>query len=71
MTDPAGGERLHDDVASDSSTGDDGALGASIEDVPLTRNEAVERDAASSDEQPASPDGEPSLIRRADPDGSS
>jgi hypothetical protein len=38
--------------------------------VPLTRDEAVERDSAHDDDQPAAPGSDLGLLDRADPDGS-
>lgn len=49
----------------------DGISGSSFDDVPLTREEAVERDSAHDDEQPAKPGSDVGLLDRADPDGSS
>ena len=46
MTDPAGSDRIqHEGVPTGSQTGDTGDLGPEAEDVPLTRDEAVRRDA--------------------------
>ena len=68
MTDPAGSDRLEQGVPTGDAAGDGGDLGASTEDVPLTREEAVARDAALSDEQPARPGSDASLSQRAQPD---
>jgi hypothetical protein len=68
MTDPAGSDRLETGVPAGDAAGDGGDLGASTEDVPLTREDAVERDAASHDEQPARPGSDASLSQRAEPD---
>jgi hypothetical protein len=68
MTDPAGSDRLETGVPAGDAAGDGGDLGASTEDVPLTRDDAVERDAASHDEQPARPGSDASLSQRAEPD---
>jgi hypothetical protein len=71
MTDPAGSDRLQEDIATESGTGDDGSLAPNdIEDVPLTRDEAIERDASHDDEQPARLGSDVGLMDRADPDGS-
>jgi len=70
MTDPAGSDRLQEGVPTGEAAGDGGDLGASTEDVPLTRNEAIERDAAQDDEQPARAPSDIGLTERADPDGS-
>ena len=68
MTDPGGSDRLESGVVAGDAAGDGGALGASTEDVPLTREDAVERDAASDDEQPARLGSDASLSQRAEPD---
>ena len=70
MTDPAGGDRIQDDIPTASGTGDDGSTGTGFDDVPLTREQAVERDSAHDDEQPAKPSSDLGLLDRADPDGS-
>ncbi|TQN41038.1 hypothetical protein FHU33_0390 [Blastococcus colisei] len=70
MTDPTGSDRIQQDVPT-SPTGNDGISGSSFDDVPLTREEAVERDSAHDDEQPAKPGSDVGLLDRADPDGSS
>ena len=68
MTDPGGSDRLETGVPAGDAAGDGGDLGASMEDVPLTREDAVERDAASHDEQPARVGSDASLSQRAEPD---
>lgn len=71
MTDPAGSDRLQQDIPTESGTGDDSSTGSSFEDVPLTREDAVARDSAHDDEQPARPgSSDVGLLGRADPDGS-
>ncbi len=71
MTDPAGSARIQQDIPTRSGTGDDSdSGGSSFQDVPLSRDEAIERDAAQPDEQPARPGSDVSLTQRADPDGS-
>jgi hypothetical protein len=46
MTDPAGSDRIqHGGVPTGSQTGDTGDLGPEADDVPLTREEAIRRDA--------------------------
>jgi hypothetical protein len=69
MTDPAGSDRLETGVPAGDAAGDGGDLGASTEDVPLTREDAVERDAAQDDELPAKTDDDVALSQRADPPG--
>ena len=68
MTDPAGSDRLETGVPAGVAAGDGGDLGASTEDVPLTREDAIERDAASHDEQPARTGSDASQSQRAEPD---
>jgi hypothetical protein len=68
MTDPAGSDRIQQDVPTASGTGENSDTGSSFEDVPLTREEAVERDAATPDEQPARADSDVSLAQRAQHD---
>jgi hypothetical protein len=68
MTDPPGSDRIQQDIPTAAGTGDDGDLGASAEDVPLTREEAAARDAALPDEQPARPGSDASLAQRSGPD---
>jgi hypothetical protein len=71
VTDPAGSDRLQqDELASGAGTGDDSSLDTGQEDVPLTRDEAIERDSAQDDEQPARVTSDLGLTERADPDGS-
>jgi hypothetical protein len=70
MTDPAGSDRLQQDVPTASGTGDNSSTGSdSFADVPLTREEAVERDASSPDGLPAKADTDVSMSQRADPPG--
>lgn len=67
MTEPAGSDRLQQDVPTASATGDDSSAGSSFDDVPLTRTEAVNRDASVDDELPAEVDDDVALIERAGP----
>ena len=69
MTDPQGSDRIQQDVGSPSATGDDGDTGASFEDVPLTREDALQRDAEHGDDLPARAVGDVALSERADPPG--
>jgi hypothetical protein len=69
MTDPAGSDRIQQDIPTASGTGDNSSTGSSFEDVPLTREEAVERDAAQPDELPAKADTDVARAERADPPG--
>jgi hypothetical protein len=53
MTDPGGSDRIQQDVPTASATGDNSdTTPEDIDDVPLTAEEAIERDRAT-DDQPA------------------
>ena len=67
MTDPAGSDRIQQDVPTSSDTGDNSDTGDSFEDVPLTRDEAVERDRAQDDDLPARADSDVARAERAEP----
>ncbi len=67
MTDPAGSDRLQQDVPTASATGDNSSTGSSFDDVPLTREDALDRDASVDDELPAKVDDDVALIERAGP----
>jgi len=69
MTDPAGSDRIQQDVPTASGTGDNSSTGSAFEDVPLTREDAVQRDAAQDDDLPAKTDDDVALSQRADPPG--
>ena len=69
MTDPAGSDRLQQDIPTASGTGDNSSTGSAFEDVPLTREEAVERDREQGDDLPAKADTDVSLSQRADRPG--
>ena len=69
MTDPQGSDRVQQDIPTSSATGDNGDSGSSFEDVPLTREDALERDAAHGDDLPARAVGDVALSERADPPG--
>jgi len=61
MTDPPGSDRIQQDVPTSSGTGDNsstGASGSSFDDVPLTADDAIERDSTHGDELPARADGD-------------
>jgi hypothetical protein len=68
MTDPAGSDRIQQDIPTASGTGENSDTCSSFEDVPLTREEAVDRDAATPDEQPARGGSDLSTARRAQHD---
>ena len=69
MTDPAGSDRIQQDVPTASGTGDNSSVGDSVDDVPLTRDEAIERDAAQGDDLPARADSDVARAERAEPAG--
>ena len=69
MTDPAGSDRIQQDIPTASATGDNSDTGSSFEDVPLTQDEAIERDAAQDDDLPARADSDVARAERADPPG--
>lgn len=75
MSDPQGSDRLQQGVPTASATGDNSSTGSdSFDDVPLTADEAIERDAAHGDELPAHADSDISRAEGAgaagDPDAS-
>jgi len=68
MSDPQGSDRIQQDIPTASGTGDDSSTGTdSFGDVPLTRDEAIERDQATDDDLPARADSDVSLSQRTDP----
>jgi hypothetical protein len=70
MTDPAGSDRIQQDVPTASGSGDNSSTGDdSFADVPLTREEAVARDSAQDDDLPAEADSDVARAERADPSG--
>ena len=69
MTDPAGSDRIQQDIPTASATGDNSSTGDSFADVPLTRDEAVEWDAAQDDDLPAKATSDVARAERADPPG--
>jgi len=64
MTDPQGSDRIQQDVPTASGSGDDSSTGTGFDDVPLTREEAVERDAAQPDDLPANDDRDAARAER-------
>ncbi|MGY1635886.1 hypothetical protein ACI78V_04440 [Geodermatophilus sp. SYSU D00742] len=66
MTDPQGSDRIQQDIPTASGTGDNSSTGSgsSFDDVPLTREEAVERDAAQPDDLPAKAETAPARAER-------
>jgi hypothetical protein len=72
MTDPPGSDRIQQNVPTASGTGDNsdnGATGSSFDEVPLTRDEAIERDAANGDDLPAGADTDVARARGAGASG--
>jgi hypothetical protein len=69
MTDPAGSDRIQQDVPTASGSGDNSDSASSFDDVPLTREDAVERDRAQDDDLPARADSDVARAERADPPG--
>jgi hypothetical protein len=75
MSSPQGSDRIQEGVPTASGTGDNSSTGTgSFDDVPLTRDEAIERDSAQDDDLPAHADSDVSRARGAgassDPDSS-
>ena len=67
MTDPGGSGRIQQDIPTASGTGDNSSTGTdSFDDVPLTAEEAIERDQATGGDQPARTSGRPELAERAE-----
>jgi hypothetical protein len=69
MTDPAGSDRIQQDIPTSSGTGDNSSTGTGFDDVPLTREDAVERDSAHDDDLPAGADSDAARARGAGPSG--
>lgn len=69
MTDPAGSDRIQQDIPTASGSGDNSDLGSSFDDVPLTREDAVDRDAAQGDDLPARADSDVARARSAGASG--
>ncbi|WP_104522623.1 hypothetical protein [Blastococcus atacamensis] len=69
MSDPQGSDRIQQDVPTASGTGDNGDSSSSFDDVPLTADEAIERDAAQGDDLPARAEGDIARARRAGASG--
>jgi hypothetical protein len=68
MTDPPGSDRIQQDVPTASGSGDNSSTGSdSFDDVPLTPEDAVERDRARDDDLPAKADSDVARAERADP----
>ena len=69
MSDPAGSDRIEQGVPTASGTGDNSSTGGGFDEVPLTRDEALERDARSGDDLPARADGDVARAETAGPSG--
>jgi hypothetical protein len=69
MTDPAGSDRIQQDIPTSSGTGDNGSSGTGFDDVPLTHEDAVERDSAHGDDLPAGADSDVARARATGPSG--
>ena len=65
MSDPQGSDRIQQDIPTASGTGANSDSSSSFDDVPLTAEEGIERDAAQSDDLPASATGDIARARRA------
>jgi hypothetical protein len=66
MSETGGSDRLQQDVPTASGTGDNGDVGTdSFDDVPLTQDQAVQRDQATGGDQSARVTGRPELAERA------
>ena len=70
MSDPQGSDRIQQDIPTASGSGDNSSTGSgsSFDDVPLTADEAIERDAASGNDLPARADSD---VARAEGAGAS
>ena len=69
MTDPAGSDRIQQNIPTASGTGDNSSTGDSFADVPLTAEDAIERDQGSDDDLPAKAGSDVARAERADPPG--
>lgn len=69
MSDPPVSDRIQQDVPTASGTGANSDLASSFDDVPLTPDQAIERDAAQGDDLPARADGDVARAKRAGASG--
>jgi hypothetical protein len=70
MSDPGGSDRIQQDIPTASGTGDNSDSGTdSFDDVPLTADEAIERDDANDDDLPARADSDLARARGAGASG--
>ena len=66
MSETGGSDRIQQDVPTASGTGENSSSGTDgFADVPLTADEAIERDEATGGDQPARTSGQPELAERA------
>jgi hypothetical protein len=71
---PQGSDRIQQDIPTASGTGDNSdaggtTSGSSFDDVPLTADEAIQRDSANDDDLPAKADSDMSRARTAGSSG--
>ncbi len=69
VSDPQGSDRIQQDIPTASGTGDNSSTGSGFDDVPLTADEAIERDAAAGDDLPARADSDVARARTDGPSG--
>jgi hypothetical protein len=72
VSEPQGSDRIQQDIPTASGTGDNSDAtggGSSFDDVPLTADEAIERDEANDDDLPAKADSDMSRARTAGASG--
>jgi hypothetical protein len=70
VSEPQGSDRIQQDVPTASGTGDNSDSGTdSFADVPLTADEAIERDNANDDDLPAKADSDMARARTAGSSG--
>jgi hypothetical protein len=69
VSDPQGSDRIQQDVPTASGTGDNSDSASGFDDVPLTRDDALERDAAHGDDLPARADSDVARARGAGASG--
>jgi hypothetical protein len=69
VSDPQGSDRIQQDVPTASATGDNSDSASGFDDVPLTREDALARDAAQGDDLPAGADSDVARARGAGASG--
>jgi len=70
VSDPQGSDRIQQDIPTASGTGDNSSTGSGFDDVPLTREEAIERDASQPDDLPAKAESDVARAERGGAAGS-